>query len=325
MPISTKLASFDNLAPETSDFAADVLNGLSGNPKSLPCKYFYDERGSDLFTQICDLPEYYPTRTEIKILNNCAAEIAGLIGHHCRLIEYGTGSSEKMRVILNALDQPSAFVAVDISREHLLQVTEELAADLPDVEIHAICADFTKPFTLPAIKSQNPGKAVVFFPGSSIGNFNHVQAVEFLSNSANIIGQGGGLVIGVDLKKDEQVLNEAYDDSAGVTAAFNKNLLVRINEELGGNFDIDTFDHRGFYNADKGRIEMHLVSRRDQSVNIQGQTIDFKKDESIHTENSYKYDVLEFQELAKKAGFEPIQVWTDPGHLFSVHYLEVAA
>jgi len=325
MSSPAKLASFDDLAPVSEDILSEVLTGLSGASKSLPCKLFYDEQGSDLFQKICALPEYYPTRTEITLLKECAVEISALIGAHCRLVEYGTGSSEKMRIVLSALIQPAAFVAVDISREHLLQATESLVNDLPGLSVHAVCADFTKPFKLPAMTDENSGKAVVFFPGSSIGNFDHVQAVDFLANSARIVGPGGGLLIGVDLKKDEKILNAAYNDSAGVTAAFNKNLLSHINRVLDVSFDLDAFDHHAFYNNEEGRIEMHLISRRDQSVRIGGQTITFHEGEHIHTENSYKYDVVEFQALATKAGFEPVQVWMDSEQLFSVHYLETVA
>ena len=294
-------------------------------PKSLPCKYFYDERGSDLFQQICELPEYYPTRTETALLKDCAGEIAAAIGPRCRLIEYGTGSSEKMRILLDALELPSAFVSVDISREHLLQTTSALARDHPEMDVQAVCADFTKPFTVPYSTKDFEGKAVAFFPGSSLGNFHHHEAVEFLRNTASVVGPGGGLVIGIDLKKDVDILNAAYSDSAGVTAAFNLNLLVRINDELSGNFDVDAFAHHAFYDEEKGRIEMHIVSREKQTVGIGGKEIHFSEGETIQTENSYKYDIAEFQDLARKADFESAQVWTDPGHLFSVHYLEIAS
>ena len=325
MAATKHLASFVDLAPASDDILSEVLAGLAGSPKSLPCKYFYDEQGSDLFQKICELPEYYPTRTEISLLKTCAAEIASHIGAHCRLIEFGTGSSDKMRIMLSALDRPAAFIAVDISRDHLLQAAESLAKDLPGFDVHAICADFTKPFALPTLQDADPGKAVAFFPGSSIGNFDHTQAIVFLANIAKTIGPGGGLVIGVDLKKDEKILNDAYDDSAGVTAAFNKNLLAHINRELNSTFDLEAFNHLAFYNTDAGRIEMHLVSDRDQSVKISTQTIEFHQGEKIHTENSYKYHVTEFQELAIKAGFEPVDVWTDADQLFSVHYFEVVA
>lgn len=325
MTIDASLASFDDLAPERDDFLSDVLRGLFGMPKSLPCKYFYDERGSDLFQQICELPEYYPTRTETALLEGCADQIAAAIGPRCCLVEYGTGSSEKMRILLDALELPSAFVSVDISREHLLQSTSALAKDHPEVEVHAVCADFTKPFTVPYSTKDFEGKTVAFFPGSSLGNFHHHEAVEFLRNTANVVGPGGGLVIGIDLKKDVDILNAAYSDSAGVTAAFNLNLLVRINDELGGTFNVDAFTHHAFYNEAKGRIEMHIVSPKEQTVCVGGKEIHFNEGETIHTENSYKYDIDEFQELAHEAGFESAQVWTDPGRLFSVHYLEAAS
>jgi dimethylhistidine N-methyltransferase len=324
MAIDAPLTSFDDVAPEREDFLSDVLTGLVGMPKSLPCKYLYDERGSDLFQQICELPEYYPTRTETALLLDCAEAISAAIGPRCRLIEYGTGSSEKMRILLGALKLPSSFVSVDISREHLLQATSALARDYPEVDVHAVCADFTKPFVVPRSTKNLVGKTVAFFPGSSLGNFHHREAVEFLMNTANVIGPGGGLVIGIDLKKDVDILNAAYSDSAGVTAAFNLNLLVRINGELGGTFDADAFKHHAFYNEEKGRIEMHIVSLKEQTVGVGGKEIHFDEGETIHTENSYKYDIDEFQDLAHEAGFESAQVWTDPGHLFSVHYLEIA-
>ncbi len=324
MAIDASLTSFDDVAPEREDFLSDVLTGLAGTPKSLPCKYLYDERGSDLFQQICALPEYYPTRTETALLTDCAEAISAAIGPRCRLIEYGTGSSEKMRILLGALELPSSFVSVDISREHLLQATSALARDYPGLDVHAVCADFTKPFVVPRSTKNLVGKSVAFFPGSSLGNFHRREAVEFLMNTANVVGPGGGLVIGIDLKKDVEILNAAYSDSAGVTAAFNLNLLVRINDDLGGTFDADAFKHHAFYNEEKGRIEMHIVSLKEQTVGVGGKEIHFSEGETIHTENSYKYDIDEFQNLAREAGFESPQVWTDPGHLFSVHYLEIA-
>jgi dimethylhistidine N-methyltransferase len=324
MAIDASLTSFDDVAPEREDFLSDVLTGLAGTPKSLPCKYLYDERGSDLFQQICELPEYYPTRTETALLTDCVEAISAAIGPRCRLIEYGTGSSEKMRILLGALELPSSFVSVDISREHLLQATSALARDYPDLDVHAVCADFTKPFVVPRSTKNLVGKSVAFFPGSSLGNFHRREAVEFLMNTANVVGPGGGLVIGIDLKKNVEILNAAYSDSAGVTAAFNLNLLVRINDDLGGTFDADAFKHHAFYNEEKGRIEMHIVSLKEQTVGVGGKEIHFSEGETIHTENSYKYDIDEFQNLAREAGFESPQVWTDPEHLFSVHYLEIA-
>ena len=283
------LASFLDLAPDGDDFLADVLAGLAGDPKSISCKYFYDERGSDLFQRICELPEYYLTRTETALLGDLATEAAGLIGPGCHLIEYGTGSSEKMRIVLDTLEHPATFVAVDISREHLLQATEALAKDRPDLDVHAVCADFTGPFEVPDAVAGAAGRRVVFFPGSSLGNFAPNEATTFLAGAAHVAGPGGGLLIGVDLKKDQTILDAAYNDAAGVTAAFNLNLLVRINRELGGTFDVDTFRHHAFYNAEAGRIEMHLVSAKDQTAVVSGQSFVFREGETIHTENSYKY------------------------------------
>ena len=324
MVIDAPLTSFEDVAPERKEILSDVLTGLIGIPKSLPCKYFYDERGSDLFRQICELPEYYPTRIETALLMDCADAISAAIGPRCRLIEYGTGSSEKMRILLDALELPSAFISVDISREHLLQATSALARAYPELDVHAVCADFTKSFVVPHRTEILVGKTVAFFPGSSLGNFHRREAIKFLTNTANVVGPGGGLVIGVDLKKDVDILNAAYNDSAGVTAAFNLNLLIRINEELGGTFDVDAFKHYAFYNDEKGRIEMHIVSLKEQTVSVGGKEIYFRDGETIHTENSYKYDIDEFQDLASEAGFVSAQVWRDPSHLFSVHYVEIA-
>ena len=226
MVIDASLTSFEDVAPERKEFLSDVLIGLIGRSKSLPCKYFYDERGSDLFRQICELPEYYPTRIETALLMGCADAISAAIGPRCRLIEYGTGSSEKMRILLDALELPSAFISVDISRKHLLQATSALARDYPEVEVHAVCTDFTKSFVVSHSTKTLVEKTIAFFPGSSLGNFHRREAIEFLMNAANVVGQNGGLVIGIDLKKDLNILNAAYRDSAGVTAAFNLNLLV---------------------------------------------------------------------------------------------------
>jgi dimethylhistidine N-methyltransferase len=235
------------------------------------------------------------------------------------MIEYGTGSSEKMRIVLDALRDPAAFIAVDISREHLLQVTEALAADRPDLTVHAVCADFTQPFDLP--ERAGSGNHVAFFPGSSLGNFTHEWAVDFLAGIAETIGSGGGLLIGIDLKKDKAILEAAYDDAQGVTAAFNMNLLVRLNAEFGSDFDLDSFRHKAMYNDDIGRIEMHLMSLKDQTVTLDGKSFKFAEGETIHTENSYKYGIEEFQALAGRAGFTPVKVWTDADDLFSIHYL----
>ena len=319
------LASFDDAAPDHDEFLREVLTGLGGERKALPAKFFYDERGSNLFHEICATPEYYPTRTEVALLSRISGELADLIGSRCCLMEYGTGSSEKMRIVLDALDEPAAYVAVDISREHLLSTAKALAADHPDIDVHAVCADYSKPFRIPPIGNQPVGRCVAFFPGSSLGNFEPPMARDFLATTMGVVGHDGGMLIGIDLKKDEAILNAAYNDAQGVTAAFNLNLLVRINRELNGTFDLGTFRHRAFYNSAQGRIEMHLDSLTDQSVTVAGRLFRFRRGESIHTENSYKYTVPEFRALARRAGFRPLRAWADPDNLFSIHYLAVPA
>ena len=321
MTAETALASFRDLAPEEDDFLAEVVAGLSATPKTLPCKFFYDEAGSALFGRICELPEYYPTRTETALMRDKVGEMAAAIGPQAQIVEYGCGSIEKVRILLDALQAPAAYVAVDISREHLRQAAEILATDYPAVEVHALCADFSRPFEVP---DGIPGaRRVGYFPGSTLGNFDHGAAEAFLAGAARLAGSGGGMLIGIDLKKDEDVLNAAYNDAAGVTAAFNLNLLVRINRELGGDFEPGDFAHHAFYNGSAGRIEMPLVSHRDQEVRIGEHRFSFAAGETIHTENSYKYSVAEFQALASRAGFEPAEMWRDPADLFSVHYLQV--
>lgn len=316
------LASFIDLAPEEDDFLTEVLRGLSQPRKILPCKFFYDAQGSALFERICELPEYYPTRTETALLQTAAAEIAACIGPRAQIVEYGCGAVQKVRILLDALEEPAAYVAVDISKEHLRDAAALLAADNPALEVHAVCADFTKPFRVPRPQNMPWARRIGFFPGSTLGNFTHGQARDFLANAASQLSPGGGMLIGIDLKKDEGTLRAAYNDAAGITAAFNKNILSRINAELGGDFDLAAFRHDAFWNAEEGRIEMHLVSETDQTVRIDGQRFAFRAGESIHTENSYKYSIAEFQALARDAGFEPAAVWTDDRQLFSIHYLE---
>ena len=314
------LESFDDLAPEPDDFLSEVLKGLREKPKTLPCKFFYDEIGSKLFDQICDLPEYYPTRTEVALLETTSPEIARCVGRNAYIIEYGCGSVRKIRPLLDALDSPVAYVAVDISREHLIASAETLAQDYPDVEVHAVCADFTKPFT---VKAHADARRVGFFPGSTIGNFRRDDAERFLENAAGFLGSGGAMVIGIDLKKDEKILKAAYNDAQGVTAAFNMNLLDRINRELDADFDLSKFRHEAHYNEEAGRVEMHLYSVEDQVVHVNGRRFDFAGGESIHTENSHKYSVDDFREMARRAGFSPEQVWVDSEKLFSIHYLTI--
>lgn len=319
-----QLESFDDLAPEPDHFLADVLTGLGRPQKKLPCKYIYDEKGSQLFDQICELPEYYPTRTEMALLEEKGAEIGACVGPSAQIVEYGCGSVQKIRLLLDALEKPVSYVAVDISREHLLNAAAALAKDYADLEVHALCADFTKPFDVPPVSNVPGARRVGFFPGSTLGNFNRKDAVEFLASAAQSLGAGGGMVIGVDLKKDEALLNAAYNDSQGVTALFNLNLLERINRELKGDFDIDSFTFRAQYDDVKGRVESYLYSSREQTVRVDGETFEFEMGESIHTENSHKYSIPEFRELARVAGFGHKQVWTDEEQLFSIHYLAVA-
>ena len=313
-----------DLAPgAVARFRSDVLAGLSRPQKTLPCKYFYDERGSALFERICELDEYYPTRTELAILQAHVGEMAERIGARCLLVEYGSGSSRKTRLLLDRLRQPAAYVPIDISSDALRASARALAAAYPDLEVLPVCADYTEPLELPR-PTRRPARRGVFFPGSTIGNFTPPEAQRFLGRMARVAGPGGAILIGVDLRKDRAVLELAYDDALGVTAAFNKNLLVRINRELGGDFDPARFRHLARWNAGDGRVEMHLVSEVEQRVRVAGSRIRVAAGETIHTENSYKYDLVQFSVLAAQAGLAVRCVWTDPAALFSVQYLTVA-
>ena len=311
--------TFHDLAPSEESFRDAVLAGLGHEAKTLPCKFFYDARGSALFEQICDVPEYYLTRTEIAILEEYAGGIARHIGAHCRLVELGSGSSRKVRILLEALETPAAYVPVDISREHLREAAAGLAADFPNLNVIAVCADYTRPFPLPPLPGP-AGKRVGFFPGSTIGNFEPDAVVRFLAHCAELLGPEGEMLIGVDLKKDPSILNAAYNDRAGINGAFNLNLLERINRELGGDIDVARFEHLAFYSAEKGRMELYLKSLADQTATIAGHPFHFAEGERIYTENSYKYAVPEFHALAARAGFRAVHTWTDRDQLFSVHY-----
>ena len=313
-----------DLEPELEDFLEAVLEGLSRAHKTLPCKFFYDERGSALFDEICRLEEYYPTRTEISILEHCAGELNGIIGEPQLLVEYGSGSSVKVRTLLENLDI-AAYMPVDISREHMVAAAARLQARYPNLDVIAVCADYSRPFDIPDYQENPDVRRLGFFPGSSIGNFTRSEATSFLSNVAGQLRSGDGMIVGVDLKKDAAVLQAAYDDRKGVTAAFNKNLLARVNRELGSDFDLAQFRHRVEINESLGRVEMHLESLADQAVRINGHRFEFRTGETIHTENSHKYDIDEFQAMARDAGFEPLECWTDPNQWFSVHYLEKGA
>ena len=308
---------------ETADtFLSDVLDGLSREHKSLPCKYFYDRRGSALFDAICELEEYYPTRTETAILRRHAAAFAELAGPGAAVVELGSGSSVKVRILLDALENPAAYVPVDISREHLLASAARLAGDYPELTVVPVAADYVQGFPLPPVAA--PERILAFFPGSTIGNFDPDEATAFLGRLADRLGRGSRLLIGVDLKKRRDVLEAAYNDARGVTAAFNLNLLVRINQELGGNFDLDGFTHHAFYDEALGRIEMHLVSRRAQTAAVGCRTFRFHAGETIHTENSWKYALPEFECLARGAGWQTVRTWTDDSNLFGVLWLQVS-
>jgi dimethylhistidine N-methyltransferase len=311
-----------DLKPAAGSFLNDVIAGLSAPRKTLPPKYFYDARGSQLFDAICELPEYYPTRTELAMLERAAPEMRQRVGADSAIVEYGSGAGVKTRILIEAL-QPRAYVAIDISGEQLRSAVAQLAERFPDVRMFAVCADYTQQLPLTQLDGAHAARRVVYFPGSTIGNFTVPEAHEFLLNARRVAGAGGAMLVGVDLKKDAGVLHAAYNDAQGVTAAFNLNVLRRINRELDADFDLEEFEHRAHYDEQAGRIEMHLVSKRDQQVHVAGRAFAFVAGESIHTENSYKYGVEEFQALARRAGFEPEHVWIDPQGLFSIHYLTV--
>jgi dimethylhistidine N-methyltransferase len=309
--------------PRTERFLAEVLSGLRKPQKELPSKYFYDERGAQLFERICTLEEYYIPRTEASIMDTYIEEMVEIIGPHVQLIEYGSGDCNKVRLLLDHLHDMVAYVPIDISREQLLRVTEDLDSYYPALEVLPVCADYTGDFLLPAPK-RSVDRTVIYFPGSTIGNFDPVPARHFLEHIAGVCGPGGALLIGVDLKKDPRVLHSAYNDDEGITAAFNLNLLRRINDELGCDFQLDLFKHYAFYNPREGRVEMHLLSQREQVVHLGGVAIPFARGESIWTESSYKFSLDEFQQIAASAGLKVKRVWTDEQQWFSVQYLVVA-
>lgn len=314
--------SFHDLQSATGGFLEDVLGGLAKPQKELPPQYFYDTRGSALFEAICELAEYYLTRTEIAIMHSRGAEMARHLGTGCALIEFGSGSARKTRILIEAA-APAAWLGIDIARDQLEDTAAQLGRDFPRLEVIAICADYSRPIALSQLAALGSRRRVVYFPGSTIGNLVPADARAFLRNAGSLAGAGGGLLIGVDLKKDTARLKAAYNDARGVTAEFNLNLLARINRELGAAVDVSAFRHFAFYNEALGRIEMHLVSTKAQAVTIGGGVFRFRQDETIHTENSYKYSIAEFQELGRGAGLVPVECWTDPERLFAVHYLSV--
>lgn len=304
------------------DDLAELIAGLSKSQKEISPKFFYDEHGSALFEAITHQPEYYPTRSELAILRTHISEISAALGERVSLIEFGAGASIKVRLLLDHVPGIDVFVPVDISGDHLALAAQELAEDYPDIEVLPVAADFTRPFQLPTPKVI-PERNVVFFPGSTIGNFPPEQALELLKTMRTVAKAGGGLLIGVDLKKDAGVLERAYNDAAGITEAFNLNMLSHINREYGADFDTTAFLHRAIYNERHGRIEMHLVSTVAQTVTLGEQRFDFGPGEYILTECSYKYTVEEFSEIAAKAGFSTEIVWTDVAKRFSLQFLTV--
>lgn len=309
------------VSPGVERFRAEVLYGLQKSQKELPSKYFYDEKGADLFELICSLDEYYIPRTEAEIMEDCIDEIVDLIGPCAFVVEYGSGSCEKVRILLDNLIDPAGYAPIDISRRQLVDASRQLTSDYPDLEVLPVCADYSSSFDLP-VPGGYCSRTVVYFPGSTISNFDPVPAVWFLEHVAAVCSEHGGLLMGVDLKKDVNILNRAYNDSQGVTAAFNLNLLERINRELGTDFDLDAFEHYAFYHPGKNRIEMHLVSMKEQEVHLDNVRIPFQKGESIWTESSYKFNLDEFEQMAARAGFRVKRVWTDRQNWFSVQYLE---
>jgi dimethylhistidine N-methyltransferase len=313
-----------DLESPVEDFRADVLRGLSKPEKELSPKYFYDDRGAQLFEEICELPEYYPTRTEMGILHDNGGNMAARLGSKCMLIEFGSGASVKVRILLDRLESPAAYVPIDVAKTQLVETAGDLARDYPSLEVMPVCADYMGDLALPSPK-RAPARTAGFFPGSTIGNLEPEEANRFLRRVADLCGEGGGLLVGVDLKKDRAILEPAYNDSQGVTAAFNLNILERINRELDGDFDLATFRHLAVYNDSAGRIEMRLISLRNQTVHVGEAEITFAQGESITTEHSYKYSLDDFHAAAKRAGFSVEQVWTDPKELFSVQFLRVAA
>ncbi len=307
----------------SSSFAADLARALATRPRSISPKYFYDARGSQLFDRICELPEYYPTRTELAILAAHAAEIAAQMGPRAEIVEFGAGSCAKVGLLLDAMELPARYLPIDISGEHLAASAAELHGAYPSLDIQPLVADYTQRLLLPA-PLPGAGQRVGFFPGSTIGNFTPAEALHFLEVTGQVL-RGGALLLGADLVKEPSVLHAAYSDAQGVTADFNLNLLARANRELGTDFVLGQFAHSAFYNAPLQRIEMHLVSRRRQTVTLAGERYSIDEGETLHTENSYKFTIDGLRDLAQRAGFRPGPVWTDPQRMFSLHWLQAPA
>jgi len=308
------------LPDNTKAMIKEIVQSLSKAQKELSCKFFYDEYGSSLFEQISELEEYYLTRTEISILNNNIKDISDAVGEDALILELGSGSSRKIRILLDNFKSVAAYIPVDISQDFLLKSSNQLSEDYSDLKIIPIVADYTRPFTLPELEISF-SKIVAYYPGSTIGNFTREQAGNFLKNISDLCGKNSGLLIGIDLKKESQILERAYNDCRGITAKFNLNILKNMNSTFGTNFEINKWKHIAFYNEEHGRIEMHLQSLEDQSVRLNGTSIAFKKDETIHTENSYKYSIEEFEEMIKDF-YRLIEVWSDSDNKFAVCYFE---
>lgn len=318
--MSTSSSDCVNFTVSDQEFLTDVIHGLSQKKKALQCKYFYDERGSQLFDEICELEEYYLTRTERKIMVENAHEMAQQLGSEIMLVEFGSGSSVKTKVLLDALESPVAYVPLDISEEHLIKTAKQLQNNYPGIEILPLVADFTKPFELPEA-SRPPSHSAVFFPGSTIGNFMPTDVMTMLQAIATILGPDGGMLIGIDLQKDPSIIEAAYNDAKGVTDQFNLNVLHRVNRELGGDFDVDQFKHEAFYNTEMGRVEIYVVSQCEQTVTIADNQFEFGDGERVFTEHSHKYTIDGFVELASQAGFSLHKHWTDEQQLFAVLHL----
>jgi len=304
----------------------DIIAGLTGTPKTIPCKYFYDHAGAELFERICTLDEYYPTRTETHILARHGRDIGTWAGNGARVVEFGSGSGQKTRLLLRHLSEPHEYVPIDICAPQLLINAQSLRESFPGLAVKPVHADYMKRLQLPA--NTGARRTAVFFPGSTIGNFEPLEATAFLHRAADLAGAGGGLLIGVDLKKAKPIVERAYNDSAGVTAAFNRNVLLHVNALCGSDFDPSRFEHVAFYNSDAGRVEMHLRSVTSQTVTLRAVpegplAIHLDRGELIGTEHSYKYHIAEFRDLVTAAGFVSRHTWVDDRRWFSVHAFDV--
>ncbi len=321
-PSEGSLAFFSDLQPPAGDFRADVLKGLSKPQKTLDAKYFYDQVGSEIFDAITRLPEYYLTRTELGILDEIGPRLRARVGEGAVVLEPGAGSSVKIRKLIEALEDPAAYVGMDISGEHVKSACAAIAADYPELMVGAVCHDFTQPIDLMDLPLPT-GKRVVFFPGSTIGNFELVGAQALLEVLRGYLRPGDGLLIGVDLRKDGATLEAAYDDAQGVTKGFNFNLVRRLNEELGADIDMSALAYRAHWNPYRSRVEMYLQAMRDFSFTVAGHSFTLREHETIHTENSHKFTISGFHDLASRAGLQAVEVWTDAAEAFSLHWLEV--